>query len=58
MIYRTNLGRLIQIFAEEEKLEGGGQELEVFQLRVMLLFLHLTTLIVCLVPTEPNKTMR
>lgn len=58
MISRINLGRLIQIFAEEEKLERGGQEVEIFQLRVMLLFLYLTTLMVWLVPTQPNITMR
>lgn len=52
------MGRLIQIFAEEEKLERGGQEVEIFQLRVMLLFLYLTTLMVWLVPTQPNITMR
>ena len=57
MMSRTNLGRLIQIFADEEKLEGNGQ-VEILQLRVMLLCLNLTTLIVCLIATEPNKTVR
>lgn len=55
MISRTNLGRLIKIFVQEEKLKGGGQEAEIFQLRVMLLFLYLAALIVCLFPTEPKK---
>lgn len=30
MISRTNLGRLIKIFVQEEKLGGDGQEVEIF----------------------------